>query len=603
AVDSGWPVTCDGPARGARFGDVLVLTRTREHLDQYARALEAYGIPVDVSGSRALPISKGLAELRPFLAAVQDPDDDVSVVAFLSGALSGVDDDALYAFKRAGGRFSYLVPPPPDTDPRIARGLGLIAESRRDVRTLGAGAALGLLCERLGAVARLAAGPEGRTASGNLLKVLALARRLSGKGFAFRDVVERLAEDAPALDLEEMSVDPVDADAVRLMNLHRAKGLEAPIVVLAELGSFRKPDPKRHVARGIAGSRGWFTAGFNFRPGDGPPQWTVTATPPDWESRRAEEVAFEEAERTRLLYVAATRARDTLVVSLKEDKPEQGAWAPLRKVLRDLPEAATDFRPPAPPAAPPLAARLPEARRAIAAARARAAAPGYDLVTVTSLAKKEGPRAPSPAEEARGAAWGRVLHQLLEAAMRSPGLDLAPLAANLMREEEVAPEMLGEVLRVAASVRESELWARALKSPKRFVEAPFSMLVPSRELGIPEGPAETLLKGAIDLVFEEDGVWHIVDWKSDVVGDSLAALVAHYAPQVSHYRHAWEAFTGQPAKAGLFFMDTGQLAWLGEGKEKEKEEKISSKVNRQGPAAEARPDDSAPRQRSLFEES
>ncbi len=125
-----------------------------------------------------------------------------------------------------------------------------------------AGAALGLICDRLGLVARLAAGPEGRTASGNLLKVLALARRLTSEGLSFRDVVERLAEDAPSLDLEEMSVEPVDADAVRLMNLHRAKGLEAPIVVLAELGTWRKPEPKRHVVRGAAGSRGWFTAGL-----------------------------------------------------------------------------------------------------------------------------------------------------------------------------------------------------------------------------------------------------------------------------------------------------------------------------------------------------
>ncbi len=227
-VDSEWPVSSEGPERGARFGDFLVLTRARDHIDAYARALEAYGAPVDVSGSRSLPIARGLQELRPFLAAVQDPDDSVSVVAFLSGPLCGVDDDALYAWRRAGGRFAYFADPPPGGDPRIARGMRLLADSWRDVRAHGAGAALGLIVERLGAVARLAAGPEGSTASGNLLKVLALARRLSGSGLAFRDVVERLAEDAPALDLEEMSVAPIDANAVRLMNLHRAKGLEAP---------------------------------------------------------------------------------------------------------------------------------------------------------------------------------------------------------------------------------------------------------------------------------------------------------------------------------------------------------------------------------------
>jgi ATP-dependent helicase/nuclease subunit A len=591
AVDTEWPVSSDGPVRGARFGDFLVLTRNRDRIEEYALAFEAVGAPVDVSGSRSLPISRGLQELRPLLAAVQDPDDSVSVAAFLSGPLCGVDDDALYAYRRLGGRFSYLVDPPDGTDTRLARGLALLAESRTDVRTLPAGAALGRIVERLGEVARLAAGPEGRTASGNLLKVLALARRMSGSGFTFRDVVERLGKDTPALDLEEMSVEPVGSDAVRLMNLHRAKGLEAPIVVLAEIGGpVRRPTPRRHVARGRAGSRGWFTVGFYTQPADRSAQWTITAVPPEWEARKDLEIAFEDAERLRLLYVAATRARDTLVASVSEEKPDVGHWALLGPVLRDLPQASRTYEAPAPRHAPALASRLPEARKEMAAARERAAAPTFGVVTVTALARKEGPRAPSPAEEARGTAWGRVLHQLLEAAMRTPGLAIEPHARNLMSEEEVAPELLGEILRVARSVIASDLWTRALRSGRRYVEVPFEMVVPSKELGLPGGPAETLLKGAMDLVFEEKGVWHIVDWKSDVVGEGLAALVAHYAPQVEHYRRAWEALTQQPAKAGLFFMDSGQLVWLG-NEEREEEKEISLKVKR-----------GAPLQGSLFDE-
>ena len=594
AVDSAWPVACQGPVRGARFEDFLVLTRTRDRLDEYARAFESLGIPADVSGSRAFPISQGLRELRPFLAAVQDPDDAVSVVAFLSGPLCGADDDALHACRRAGGRFSYLVDPPPGTDERIVRGLKLLADARRDARALPAGSALGRLAGRLGLVARLAAGPDGLTAAGNLLKVLALARRLSGAGLSLRDVVGRLGEDQPALDLEEMSVEPVEANAVRLMNLHRAKGLEAPIVILAEPGGAGKaPSPRRHVSRGRAGSRGWFTAGFAGRDGRGL-QWIVTAIPPDWDNRKAIEVAFEEAERTRLLYVAATRARDTLVVSLNADRPEKGTWAQLRNVLKDLPEAALSYEAPAVAAAPPLAKRLAAVRQEIAAAHARASAPGWGVVTVTALAKREGPRAPTPAEEARGTAWGRVLHRLLEAAMRTPGLDLPPLATNLLREEELAPELLEEVLRVAGSVTRSDLWKRALASPRRFVEVPFEMIVPSRDVGLGSGAAETLLKGAMDLVFEEDGVWHIVDWKSDAVGGDLGGLVAHYAPQVAHYRRAWEELTGQKAKAGLYFMDNGHLEWVGS------EEGRPSNVKEAGGART--PPSAAPRQGSLFDD-
>jgi hypothetical protein len=94
----------------------------------------------------------------------------------------------------------------------------------------------------------------------------------------------------------------------------------------------------------------------------------------------------------------------------------------------------------------------------------------------------------------------------------------------------------------------------------------------------------------MDLVFDEDGVWHIVDWKSDVVGGNLTSLIAHYAPQVGYYRRAWEAFTKQPAKAGLYFMDSGHVHWLGDNEDKAT------------PAAGAASEAPSPRQRSLFEE-
>jgi ATP-dependent exoDNAse (exonuclease V) beta subunit len=299
----------------------------------------------------------------------------------------------------------------------------------------------------------------------------------------------------------------------------------------------------------------------------------------------------------------------TLVASVhtkvtKKDGPRlTGLWAPLDPYLDDL--AVRPAPVPESPGRdlPPLAGELPEVRSRIAAARERAAAPTYGVATVTALAKKEGSRLPAPAEEARGAAWGRVLHRLLEAAMRNPDAVLEPLAQNLLREEEVAPDLLGDLLRVAASVTASDLWARALRAPRRYVEVPFEMVVPSRELGLTEGPQETLLKGAMDLVFEEDGVWHIVDWKSDAVGDGLAALVAHYEPQVTHYRRAWEALARRPAKAGLFFMDTGQVVWLGESDEAKGQDKITLKVDRPAGDVGARPDGSAPLQRSLFEES
>ena len=158
--------------------------------------------------------------------------------------------------------------------------------------------------------------------------------------------------------------------------------------------------------------------------------------------------------------------------------------------------------------------------------------------------------------------WGRIVHRLLEELMMDGGLDLHAFARNLFAEEGRAVEDLDEAVRLARSVQRSALWSRALAAKRRLVEVPFSLLVGSSELARSDGPAETLLQGAIDLAFEEDSGWMLVDYKSDHVGGNLGALVALYAPQIRHYRRYWEKLTGTPTRAGLFFVEAGEEAWL-----------------------------------------
>jgi ATP-dependent helicase/nuclease subunit A len=157
--------------------------------------------------------------------------------------------------------------------------------------------------------------------------------------------------------------------------------------------------------------------------------------------------------------------------------------------------------------------------------------------------------------------WGRVVHRLLEALMRDGRLDVRVYAANLLAEEERSAGDLEEIVRTVEAVRTSDLWARAAAAPRRLVEVPFALMVGREELGLADGPAETLLQGAIDLVFEQDGTWTLVDYKSDTVGDRLDELVAFYTPQIAIYRRYWERLTGRPTRAGLFFADTGREVW------------------------------------------
>ncbi|MGE5414679.1 MAG: UvrD-helicase domain-containing protein, partial [Syntrophomonadaceae bacterium] len=215
-------------------GDFLILFRRRRHMGAYARVLERLGVPFEIAGGGAFGESRELGELMPVLAALADPDDPVPFVAALRGPIFGVDDDALYRFSKAGGRFRFTADPPTDADPRIARAEGLLRDALAEVETLPPGAAISRLCGRLGLTALGASEELGESRAGNLLKSLAAARKLSADGLDFCGVVRELRRLRDEDLIEQMSVEPGRPGVVRLMTLHGAKGLEARVVFLAE---------------------------------------------------------------------------------------------------------------------------------------------------------------------------------------------------------------------------------------------------------------------------------------------------------------------------------------------------------------------------------
>ena len=542
-------------------GDFMILLRNRWHLRLYARALEARRIPYDISGGGAFSDSREIAALLPFLEALIDPDDPLPLVAALRGDLFGIDDQALFHFRRAGGRFSLLTDPPAESDPRLHRAWSLLRESREWVRRLPPAAALAAIIERLGIVAAAAADELGETNAGNLLKALTLARELSSRGEPFAAVVRHLRELSQTGETEEMSSEPGREGVVRLMNLHRAKGLEAPIVFLADPTSDLTSKANWTVDRTQDPARGYFRMTLPR----GRYEVIDIARPAGWDVMAERERRFLEAENDRLVYVAATRAKDLLVVStqIKEGVPQsKGPWAKLVPYLSEkLPEQSSPL---ATPLHGPWANLEAEREAAQEARRERltaSASPSYSVTHVTAVAHAEGPT-PARRNTGRGMSWGRVLHRLLESTMKDSSLDIRAYAANLLSDEERDPSELDDAVRLAEAVHRSPLWRRALASPRRFVEVPFALMVRSADLGQASAHGDVLLQGAIDLVFEENDGWVVVDYKSDVVGPNLEELAAFYRPQVAHYRRYWEQLTGRPTKAGLFFIETGDEVWL-----------------------------------------
>jgi ATP-dependent helicase/nuclease subunit A len=554
AIDAKVEISREG-SRVAEPGDFLILFRTKKMMDLYAQELELRGIPYEIAGGGAFSESEDLRDLLPLLESLVDPDDPVALAATLRGPLFGVDDDALYGFHRDGGRFHLFAPPPTGTDARIVRALNVLRSAFDLSRHLPPAAAFARIAGNVGAIAYGGARELGGTRAGNLLKAVSIARTLSSDGESFASIVRHLRQLSEASETEEMSVRPGAVRTVRLMTLHRAKGLEAPIVFLAEPGGEWDAPINWCIGRDTEPARAWLRVLGHERGEE-------IARPVGWSDREAVERLFQGAERDRLLYVAATRAADLLVVSAG---PNEGKspWAKLAaRILRPLPVLPERSGIAAPiTASPDLSRELEDFRNERVSRREAAIGESYRIAAVTRLAHQVAGTSPFRARTGRGMSWGRVIHRLLEGAMKDPSFDLPLFAANLLAEEGRPAEDRDAAVDLARAVIGSPLWQRALAARRRFTEVPFALMAPSGELGFAGAPAETLLQGAIDLAFEEESGWTIVDYKSDTVAGNLADLVSFYSPQIELYRRYWERITGRPTKAGLFFVQTGDEAW------------------------------------------
>ena len=118
--------------------------------------------------------------------------------------------------------------------------------------------------------------------------------------------------------------------------------------------------------------------------------------------------------------------------------------------------------------------------------------------------------------------------------------------------------MVNDALAVVQTVLKSDIWQRALASEKRLVEVPFEhcLTAGDSETGLP-----TLVRGVIDLMFQEPDGWVIVDYKTDAVtADSVGKLVDHYRGQVNGYADTWQLLTGEHVKEkGLYLTRLNQF--------------------------------------------
>jgi len=563
----------------AQPGDFLIVTRNTTNLSRYARELEELGVPHQVTGGTALNELEELGLLCTCLRSLVRPDDPVALVAALRSELFGISDAALYAFKRAGGRFSFRRPVPlnglsPEDREAINDAFDRLGLYYRWLYLLPPAASVEKIAAHLGLLARAFAAPGGDVRAGSLAKVFELVRfaeseQLSVMGLV--DYLDRLVISEQKHD--GISVRPHAGPVVRLMNLHKVKGLEAPIVFLSDPTGHFDHAVDLHIDRASESVRGYMAV-YERKPTVryAPPR--LLACPSDWKRLEETERAFLQAESERLLYVAATRAGTCLVVVQRQQRAKDNPW---HSLADDLSEEGIheDPGPQAPPYRPQVRVKVEEieaaqqsidrrweaTRRAtydtesikdISLNRRRSFRTPDDVATLAAGVPEGGALAEATLTGEHGVEWGEDMHVLLEVAMRSPDADLESLARSLTRERDGDLERVTALVTSVRSVQRSAIWKRARASQRVLAELPLMMMVPANES---DTGRPTVRRGVIDLAFLEAQGWVIVDYKTDQAQPQvIPKLVEYYRPQVESYAATWRTLVGEPVhEVGLFF--------------------------------------------------
>jgi ATP-dependent helicase/nuclease subunit A len=548
---------------------IAVLVSRNESIDVFEEALRDAGIPAVLEGGASFYRREETAAVVQALRAIADPADGIATAAALKSLLFGLTDVELLEAVESGLRLD--APPDEPVAGPVGEALALLARLRaaRQARPL-AETVLDLLDSRsVFPALRGGAVVHPAQAEANLERLVVLARALDAEGLSFREAVSRLVSRLEAVQAEPRAFEE-KADAVRLLTLHKSKGLEFDVVVLADLG-FKQPEAagrKRRLFYERSGGRWAVRASFSG----------ARAGSPGFRYVEERDALRLRAEERRLLYVAFTRAKETLVVSwfrtrrVKKDGEvsdfleksllasvafAEEPPADLAPLVEVVPANLAPPRAPAPPAAEPPGSDLDAASNAAEArldrARATASRPlrrSGEKERPWTRAAGEASASPSvedlpaleSAEEvqARAVRLGTAVHEAMELLLdpsRTPPASAAEAVAAVPTLLDAAGA--AEAVSLVDRLLGHPVVARARAARRRFVELP----VLFRDDALDGAP---LVEGKIDLLFEEDGGWVVVDWKTDRVPTAAvrAEREALYAPQLESYARALVAVLG-----------------------------------------------------------
>jgi len=529
----------EGLSQKPEYSDFLILTKKRQNLGIYARALEKVGIPYDISGGLVFNESLETGEILKLFKAIDDHRDPVALVTVLRGLFFGISDDLLYHFKKAGGKFTYYSSPP-DGFMAFEEAFKRLREYKEIINNNKPVVAAEIIIEKSGIIPLALSEEEGLTRCGNIYKTLELLKKFEPQEMeTFHGLTKNMEEILKNKEIESMSLLVSKKNVVRLMNLHKAKGLEAPIVILADpLGESGNFEPQYHISRTKSKkAKGYFsisrpTSNYSSE---------IIAIPPEWDVMLEEEKKYVEAERRRLEYVAVTRAKNILVVSTYREGEKAKAWESLYGSLESAKELQVhkninladvegfDISKPA----------WDKEKDKITKNLNYLSSASYATDQVTSEAK-EG-FVFTGTSGGKGAKWGSICHKAVELASKGYYAKLQELIQKWTDEAVLDAEAAIELSNLVERFTKSILFKRITESEQKLFETAFAY-----------GFNGNVLFGVIDLIFKEGNKWIVVDYKTDDF-ENDAPRKNVYQKQTGLYKKYWESITGEEVSEEILY--------------------------------------------------
>lgn len=573
----------DKALRPIRYSDFMVITFGKKKLGPIMAELDARDIPTRVEGDVPFDGNEALKEIVKIFAAVADAEDSVALYGALTGRLLALTKEDILKFKAAGGKVSLRACFDVECqDPVVQH----VAEQMERLKTLSGETV------RLSPAALYARIMDEfkvyRTVSAENLEVVYYSLELlrnaekAGQVISMKDGSLFLTGLISGASGEErcLSLD-VDRDCVHMANLHKVKGLEAPIVILAA-ASGRGFSATCRMQHGDNGSEGWI---FSLESERGENGRSVTYfQTADYPDEKAEEGEALKAEGQRLVYVAATRARNALILcnSIKVSRGKETAdskWGPIMEPgLPDLFDTVEDDTAKEKREAVSVDAEelYTVAEKENALADRTAETPSFKaenpskIHVVSKLVdtpeQSETMAAESDAvtvEEHRfPALLGTMTHKLMEMMVTTGNkLDVTEAVGEIIREyrtpgtEQYEGKLSESLLTAAGTMRNGgypqtngfpqDMLKTLLSADKVYCEVPFCYAEENED-------GKIVWNGIMDVVYLTDGQWHIVDYKTNADGNDLDI---RYQGQLSAYVKAFKAITGQEADARTYHID------------------------------------------------